>query len=66
MHPLKVFDLRLRAHDIVYAMDADGDGVDDVATRGVTERAGALSILRLARAQKRLQRLTSGFAWEEK
>jgi hypothetical protein len=64
VRPLKIYDLRLRAHDVVYAMDADGDGLDDVATRGVTERAGALSILKLDRQKLRLQRLTSGFAWE--
>jgi hypothetical protein len=61
--PLRVEDLRFRAHELLTALDADGDGVDDLATRGVAERSGAISILRLVDG-RRLVRLASGFAWE--
>ena len=61
---LKVTDYRFKAHDAIYAMDADGDGVDDLAARGVAELAGATVILRLDDKAKRLARLTGGFAWE--
>jgi hypothetical protein len=59
-----VNDYRFRAHDAVYALDADGDGIDDVATRAQTEGAGAVAILKLDTASRRMTRLTSGFAWE--
>jgi hypothetical protein len=59
-----VNDFRFRAHDAVYAFDADGDGIDDVATRALTEGAGGLAILKLDTAARRMTRLTSGFAWE--
>jgi hypothetical protein len=62
--PLKVNDLRFRAHALLHALDADGDGVDDVATRGRTERAGGTSVLRVNTKARRLEWLTSGFAWE--
>jgi hypothetical protein len=62
--PIRFADYRFPAHDGVYAFDADRDGIDDVATRAVGEAMGALSIMRLDTARKRLDRLTSGFAWE--
>lgn len=62
--PLRVQDLRLKAHEVLDVFDADGDGVDDLATRGYAEGAGAVSILRLDPTAKRLTRLASGFAWE--
>ena len=65
VHPLRSNTLRFRANDVLHALDADGDGVDDVATRGIDARAGALTILRLADG-KRISRLTSGFAWESR
>jgi hypothetical protein len=60
---LIVSDFRFRAHDGIYAFDADGDGTEDVAARGMTEGNGGTSILRLVEGKK-LERLTSGFAWE--
>ncbi|HEX6058445.1 MAG TPA: hypothetical protein VFZ11_05455 [Gemmatimonadaceae bacterium] len=63
--PLSVHDLRFRAHELLTALDADGDGVDDLATRAVAERAGAISVLRLA-GGRRLERMASGFAWESR
>ena len=65
VHPLRSNGLRFRANDALYALDADGDGIDDVATRGIDQRAGALTILRVADG-RRLERLTSGFAWESR
>ena len=53
---------RHRAHDGVTAFDADGDGVDDLAVRVMTDGAGALTILRLEEG-RRLVPMTSGFAW---
>jgi hypothetical protein len=63
--PLRVSDYRFRAHDLLAAFDANGDGVDDIATRATTERAGATTVLVLDLKAKRLTRLTAGFAWEE-
>ena len=60
---LPIADYRFRAHDGIYAFDADGDGVEDIAAKGMTEGNGGTSILRLVEG-KRLERLTSGFAWE--
>ena len=60
---LRIEDYRFRAHDGIYAFDADGDGVEDIAARGMTEGNGGTSILRFVEGKK-LERLTSGFAWE--
>jgi hypothetical protein len=62
---IKVNDFRFRAHDLLLAFDADGDGIDDLATRATTERAGATTILVLDLKAKKLTRLTAGFAWED-
>jgi hypothetical protein len=57
-------DLRLRAHESLLAFDADGDGVDELSTRGLATRMGAQSILKLEPATRRFARFASGFAWE--
>lgn len=62
--PLRVDDLRFRAHELLAALDADGDGVDDLAVRGATHRAGGTAILRVDLAAKRAERLAAGFVWE--
>lgn len=62
--PLRVDDLRFRAHELLAALDADGDGVDDLAVRGTTHRAGGTAILRVDLAAKRAERLAAGFVWE--
>jgi hypothetical protein len=62
---LKVNDLRFRAHDLLVAFDTDGDGVDDLAARSTTERAGATTVLRIDVAKKRAERVAGGFAWEQ-
>jgi hypothetical protein len=64
--PMRGSDYRFPAHDGVYALDADRDGVDDIATRAIGEYMGGLTILRVDTARKRLDRLTSGFAWESR
>ena len=63
--PIKVNDFRFRAHDLLLAFDADGDGIDDLAARATTERAGATTVLVLDLKAKKLTRLTAGFAWED-
>lgn len=62
--PLHVGDLRFRAHDLLTAFDADGDGVDDLATRATTERAGGTTVLRVDLQKRRADRMAGGFAWE--
>jgi len=63
---IPVDDLRLKAHDLLHALDADGDGLDDLAAVGRTDRGGATSILRYDRATRRFVRLATGFAWEDR
>lgn len=63
--PIAVRDLRFRAHELLTALDADGDGIDDLATRAVAERSGAITVLRLVDG-RRLERLAAGFAWESR
>ena len=57
-------DLRLRTHESLIAFDADGDGVDELAARGLAPRMGAQSVLKLDAATRRFSRFASGFAWE--
>ena len=63
--PIRISDYRFRAHELLQAFDADGDGVDDLATRATTERAAAISVLHVDLKARRATRLTSGFAREE-
>ena len=62
--PVRVSDYRFKAHDALYAFDADGDGVDDLAARGLAERSGATVVLRLDPTARRAERIAGGFAWE--
>jgi len=62
--PIRVNDLRFKVHDPLGALDADGDGVDDVALRGRAPRIGGTVILRLDPVKKRLDYVVGGFAWE--
>lgn len=62
VHELQTPVYRHRAHDGVAALDADGDGVDDLAVRVLADGMGSLVILRLEEG-RRLVRLTSGFTW---
>jgi hypothetical protein len=59
-------DLRLRAHESLMAFDADGDGVDELAARGLATQMGAQSVLKLEPATRRFSRFASGFAWESR
>jgi hypothetical protein len=61
--PLRITGSRWKAHDAIYALDADGDGTDDVAVRGSSDRAGGTIIFRLV-GGTRLEKLTGGFNWE--
>jgi len=63
LKPLAMRDFRFRMHELLEAFDADGDGVDEIAARGYTERAGATVVLRVMET-KRLERVVAGFAWE--
>lgn len=59
-------DLRLRTHESLVAFDADGDGVDELAARGLAPRMGAQSVLKLDPTTRRFSRFASGFAWESR
>lgn len=61
--PVRLGDYRFKAHELLAAFDADGDGYDDLAVRGVATRVGGMSVLRRS-DRARLTRLASGFAWE--
>jgi len=61
--PLRLVASRWRAHEVTYALDADGDGTDDLAVRGSSERAGGVVILKLIDGN-RLEKLAGGFNWE--
>jgi hypothetical protein len=61
---LRIDDQRFRAHELLTAFDADGDGVDDLAVKGATMRAGGTAILRVDLTKKRAARMAAGFAWE--
>ena len=60
---LTVRDLRFRAHEALQAIDADGDGVDDLVARAWAPRSGGTVVLSL-REGARLERLAAGFSWE--
>ena len=67
--PLRLRDYRFRGHEAIYALDGDGDGIDDIATRGYGPNLGGTSVLRLVdgktpKEPKRLERMATGFAWE--
>jgi hypothetical protein len=69
--PLRLRDYRFRGHEAIYAMDGDGDGVDDLATRGYGPNLGGTSVLRLVDGRtpkdpRRLERMATGFAWESR
>ncbi|MDQ6830293.1 MAG: hypothetical protein M3081_15660 [Gemmatimonadota bacterium] len=61
---VKMADSRFRVHELTESLDADGDGVDDVAVKGKGIGIGDTAILRLDRKTGRLERLTGGFSWE--
>lgn len=67
--PLRLRDYRFRGHEAIYALDGDGDGIDDIATRGYGPNLGGTSVLRLVdgntpKEPRRLERMATGFAWE--
>jgi hypothetical protein len=62
--PIRVNDLRFKVHDPLVVLDADGDGIDDIAMRGRAPRIGGTVILRLDPVKKRLEYVVGGFAWE--
>lgn len=69
--PLRLRDYRFRGHEALYAVDGDGDGIDDLATRGYGPFMGGLSVLRLVdgrtpKEPRRLERMATGFAWESR
>ena len=61
--PVRMVASRWRAHEAIYALDADGDGRDDLAVRGSSDRAGGLVVLELQEGN-RLEKLAGGFNWE--
>jgi hypothetical protein len=62
---LHVYDFRFKGHDLVAAIDPNGQGVDGVVARGVAEASGATVILALEPGN-RLTRWVAGFAWESR
>jgi hypothetical protein len=62
--PIRVSDLRFKVHELLGALDEDGDGIDDIAVRGRAPRIGGTVILRLDPVKKRLDYVAGGFAWE--
>jgi hypothetical protein len=69
--PLRLRDYRFRGHEAIYALDGDGDGVDDLATRGYGPYLGGMSVLRIVdgrtpKEPRRLERMATGFAWESR
>lgn len=63
---LRVEDFRFKVHDLLHALDADGDGIDDIAATGRTFLAGGTTILRYDSRLKRLVRVAAGFSWESR
>ena len=61
--PVRMVASRWRAHEAIYALDADGDGSDDLAVRGSSDRAGGIVVLELQEGT-RLEKLAGGFNWE--
>src|SRR5688572_27586875 len=69
--PLRLRDYRFRGHEALYALDGDGDGVDDLATRGYGPNLGGTSVLRVVdgrtpKEPRRLERMATGFGWENR
>ncbi len=62
--PLRVLNRRFKAHEALHPLDADGDGVDDIAVRGRARRVGGTAVLRLDVEHRRLEWLGEGFSWE--
>ena len=60
---IRLVGSRWRAHEAIYAFDADGDGADDLAIKGSSDRAGGTVIFKLVDGS-RLEKLTGGFNWE--
>lgn len=60
-----VEDMRFKVHDLLHALDADGDGVDDLAAVGRAHLAGGTTLLRYDEKKRRLVRLSAGFVWED-
>jgi hypothetical protein len=65
VRPIRLVGSRWRAHEAIYAFDADGDGADDLAVRGSSDRAGGTVIFKLVDGS-RLEKLTGGFNWESR
>ena len=61
-----VEDLRFKVHDLMHALDADGDGMDDLAAVGRTYLAGGTTLLRYDERKQKFVRLSTGFAWENR